>query len=144
MELKTYLEFFEHDRENRRQYRKSGIYAFLLLGEVVYVGQSTNLHLRFFHHAENFAKVRPKKIPSNKKYILLKPYIDKVEWKVLEYCSKEDLDERENSWIDFYNPIFNIQRRDGKVYFTGDSQDIDNYVSGEVDMKYLRTKLSNY
>lgn len=143
MTFKNYFDFYEYDRANRRKYRKSGIYGFFIKGECVYVGQSKDLHSRFVKHAENLAKVKPKNIQSNKKYILLRPYVDQVEWKVIEYCKKDALDDTENKWIDFYNPIFNIKRREGNVYFKGCAGDIAAFFSGEVDMDDLRNLLTN-
>lgn len=143
MNLKTYFDFWEQDRANRRKYRKSGIYGFFLKDECVYVGQSRDLHSRFFHHSENFAKVRPKKIPSNQKYILLRPYIELIEWRALEYCPKDQLDDTENKWIDYYNPIFNIKRKDGQVHWEGNEKDIAAFVTGEVSMDDLKKLLSN-
>ena len=88
--------------------------------------------------------MRPKKIPSNQKYILLRPYIEFIEWKVIEYCPKDQLDDTENKWIDYYNPIFNIKRSTGHVHWEGNEFDIHDFVTGEVSMDELKELLSNF
>lgn len=139
MNFKTICDYQDQVRAHRRQYRKSGIYGFFVNDECMYVGQSRNLHNRFLLHGDYFAKVRIKKIPSNAKYILLKPYIDKVEWRVIEYCPKEDLDERETYYIGCYEPIFNVRMPGGgKQVFTGNEMDINQFVCGAVDINYLK------
>lgn len=139
MNFKTIVEYQDQVRAHRRQYRKSGIYGFYVNGEYLYIGQSRNLHLRFLSHGDKFAKVRLKKIPSNKKYHLLKPYLEKLEWKVIEYCPKEELDEREAYWINIYKPIFNVKMPDGsRQIFTGNEFDINQFVCGGVDIDYLK------
>lgn len=134
--FKEYTDWTEKCRADRRGHRKSGIYGWFIKDECVYVGQSKELYSRFVSHAEELAKVRQKNIPSKQKYILLKDYVELIEWRELEYTS--DLDVAEDKWINYYRPIFNVKTPYGNQYFTGEQKDIDDYVSGKITMDDLK------
>jgi group I intron endonuclease len=134
MTFAEYCDWYDKCRADRRQYRRSGIYVFKLCGEVVYVGQSRELYSRFASHAEEFGKVHPKEL----KYRLLKPYIEQVAWEVVEYCDREALNERENYWIEFYNPLFNVKTPSGKQHFDGSEKELRAFVKGQLTIDDLK------
>lgn len=121
-------------------YAVAGIYGFFLCNECVYVGQSRNIFARLNNHLDCF--VASDTFGSQKryqKYKLLKPYIKELEWKVLEFINDElDLNTAENKWIDYYNPIFNLETPSGLKHFYGTRKDIDNFVSGWLSMEELK------
>ena len=136
MTFKENYDWYDKCRADRRGHRKSGIYGWFLKGECVYVGQSHELYSRFVSHAEELAKVRQKNTPSKQKYILLKPYVDLIEWRELEFT--KDLDAAENKWIEELRPIFNVRTPYGTQHFTGKQSDIDAYVNDLINMDDLK------
>lgn len=83
----------------------SGIYALLVNNQIVYVGQSKNLAQRIAQHEYELEKRNPKE----KKYQILKQVIHKyqqsVSFQILEQT--DNLNERENYYINEYSPILN-------------------------------------
>ena len=63
-------------------------------------------------------------------------YFNNLSWKVLEHT--ENLNIRENYWINYYNPIFNILNPDGVYDFIGTDKDIDDFVLGLISMEDLQ------
>lgn len=141
MEFKEYLDWYDKCRADRRGHRKSGVYGWFVGDDCFYVGQSRELYSRFVSHAEEFAKVRQKDIPSKQKYILLKDYIERLEWCEIEYT--KDLDAAEAKWIEFYKPIFNVETPYGRQHFRGKQSDIDLYMSGVINYEDLQMLIDN-
>lgn len=134
-----YAELAERERAHRREYGKPGIYGIFLNGECLYVGKSKNCHYRFTAHAQCFSKKIHKRDEYSKKYLLLKPYIKDVEWKVLEFTT--DIDEAEKKWIkEMDNPLFNIQLGGKSQHFEGDAWDIEQWMSGEISYNELKKR----
>lgn len=136
IKFKEYTDFYDKCRADRRQHRKSGIYGWFVKDCCVYVGQSKELYSRFVSHAEELAKVRQKEIPSNLKYILLKPFVELIEWRELEYT--KDLDEAEAKWILHYKPIFNCRTPYGKQSFEGTEEDIKDFIENKITYEDLK------
>ena len=134
--FKEYVDWTDKCRADRRGHRKSGIYGWFVKDECFYVGQSKELYSRFVSHAEELAKVRQKEVPSKLKYILLKPFVEHIEWRELEFT--KDLDEAENRWIEFYKPIFNCKTPYGKQSFEGTEDDIKDFVEGKITYEDLK------
>lgn len=116
---------------------KSGIYGFFLCNECIYVGQARNLFYRLLSHLDNISNVKfLKNDPSNTKYKYMSKYFSDLSWRVLEYT--KILDDRENYWINYYDPIFNIIKSNRTYNFIGSDKDIDDFVLGLNDMSDLQ------
>lgn len=138
------LYFMIASNQRQEMYGETGIYGFFLCNECVYVGQSKNVFARLNNHLDCFAM---SDILGNqktyKKYKLLKPYIKELEWKVLEVINDEfDLNQAENKWINYYNPIFNLETPNGRKHFYGTQTDIDDFVYGLLSMDDLKMMVS--
>lgn len=126
---------------------KTGIYAFTLCGEIVYVGSSTNLFGRLQSHITHMFSFgdKSKSRLEQRKYHYLKKYISQVKFVVLEFCDrntqKEELEQIEYSYIDKYNPIFNVRRGDIFREWDGNEHDIDNFVNGNTSIDNLKSMI---
>lgn len=94
----------------------SGIYGMFVSGKCIYVGQSANIYKRFKAHArhiDNYITNKPDKEKNGMKYIYLSKVGQKqTEFKVLELCAVEDLNDRELYWMGWYDePMFNISKK---------------------------------
>ena len=84
---------------------KCGIYKIEnLITHHIYIGQSTNIDTRWRRHKDD--------VHSGKKdyplYRAINKYgIDNFSFEIIEECSKEALDEREQFWIKYYNSYKN-------------------------------------
>lgn len=116
---------------------KSGIYGFYLCNECIYIGQAHNLFYRLCDHLQKIATAKNlKDYPTNKKYKYMLKYFNNISWKIIEIT--HNLDEREDYWITYYNPIFNIINPDGEYEFAGTDKDIDNFILGLITMDELK------
>lgn len=96
-----------------RQY-VPGIYCIESSCGKVYIGSAVKLRMRFMTHRRAFEKGAH----DNER---LQNYYNKygspsLSFRVLEYCRKEKLIEREQYYIDTLNPFFNIARIAGATY----------------------------
>ena len=127
----------------------SGIYAFTLCGEVVYVGSSVNLFNRFRTHIISIQHGDNCKSPSiaDRKYYYLNKYIENVEFKVLatydKHMSKQDLEQREHQYINIYQPIFNVNYMDKVKRWCGSDRDIDEFVNGNTTIADLQRQMKS-
>lgn len=86
----------------------SGIYLIEYPNKKIYIGQAQNIHLRVLEHNSR-AKVgrrgdkRPLQLCDKK----IREYFDNgiKEYIVLEECSIDELDSREDYWIEYYNAL---------------------------------------
>ena len=124
--------------------KKAGIYAFTLLGEVVYVGSSINMFGRLQSHIAHMFSLsdKSKSRLEQRKYHYLKKHISQVKFVVLEFCDrnvhKEELEQIEYSYINEYNPIFNVHRGDVFREWDGNEKNIDDFVDGDIDIDDLK------
>lgn len=98
---------------------KPGIYAITIENRIAYIGQSKNLYQRCCQHIYNTQNAV---FNNEKKYLLLLSAQlggFKVDCSPLEYCSIDELNEKENYYINKYKPCLNILTPTGK-------QNIDN------------------
>lgn len=81
---------------------KSGIYKITnLQTQQHYIGQSVNISNRFIQHIKCGLGIGA---TANKLYQSMLEYgIDNFSFEVLEYCSKDLLNEKERTWIDIYS-----------------------------------------
>lgn len=96
-----------------RQY-VPGIYCIESSCGKAYIGSAVKLRMRFMSHRRAFEI-------SKHDNARLQNYYNKygsssLSFRVLEYCSKEKLIEREQYYIDSLNPFFNIARIAGATY----------------------------
>ena len=78
----------------------SGVYAFFLDGEIIYIGQSKSLPFRICDH---YRRTEPNSLGA-------KVDMKKAEWKVLFYHEdKKTLIEKERALIKMLQPKFNVQ-----------------------------------
>lgn len=84
----------------------------------MYIGQTIHLQQRWAEHKSKAKELNP----TRKLYKAMNQYgIENFSFEVIEYCEKEDLNEREIYWINYYNSIENgynmshIQNLQGKV-----------------------------
>jgi hypothetical protein len=114
---------------------RPGVYAIMLCGEVVYVGQSGNLFGRLINHCDNIFHAD---IKLNDKYAMLKPFSKYLSWCVLEYVNDATRSDVENKYISKYKPIFNIITDDGYKYFWGTKKDIEDFCYGLITIEELQ------
>lgn len=78
----------------------SGIYSIRnLVNNKVYVGSTVNLYSRFATHRYNLISKTHTNKHLQSSYNIHKNF----EFEILEKCSKDDLEERETYWINFFN-----------------------------------------
>lgn len=84
-------------------YIKSGIYAFILNNKIVYIGKSINLTKRKQRHIQELRA--GKHCNRHFQRAFIKYGENSFDWKVLEYCDEDELNNREIYWIDKYDVI---------------------------------------
>lgn len=85
-----------------------GIYKITnLVNGLVYIGQSINIHKRWANHRSRAfsAKSREYNIPLYQDF--RKYGLENFEFKVIEECLKEELNDKEQYWIEYYDSFFN-------------------------------------
>ncbi len=123
--VKNYKDIINSLKEIDSKDKTSGIYILyidnLILDDIIpiYVGQSVNLYNRRTSHRTNTKKLFElskeqynKTIPLNSgKYLYCKlvstlknnnKTLDDVKFKILEYCNKDELDDKESYWINYF------------------------------------------
>lgn len=120
---------------------KAGIYGITVDNVVVYIGQSDNIKRRCGQH---IYKTQNGMIVGERKYeLLLAAQLGghKVDCKVLEYCSEDELLDKETDFITFFQPLLNIQKnKNGKNVYNLKIDDIIKVVN---DSKKLWEELEN-
>lgn len=85
---------------------KIGIYKYEnKLNHQVYIGQSINIEKRYAQHLYD-AKYRPERGTGIDKAIH-KYGIENFDFSIIEECTQEELDEKEQKWIEFYDSYHN-------------------------------------
>lgn len=122
----------------------TGIYKITNPNGKVYIGQSVNLKKRLNNYKNLKCEGQPALYRS-----LVKYGFENHEFKVIEYCDIEKLNERERYWQDFYNVLKNglncrLTRTDSKTGFTSDEtkSKLSKALKGRVISKEQRIKLS--
>lgn len=96
-----------------RQY-VPGIYCIESSCGKVYIGSAVSLRTRFMSHRRSF---EINKHDNERLQNYCNKYgTDSLSFKVLEYCDRDRLIEREQFYIDTLNPFFNIARTAGATY----------------------------
>ena len=128
---------------------RTGIYAFTLCGEAVYIGSSINLFSRLqahIMHMQGTANRTHSKLVW-RKYYYLKKYLDEVQFHVLAVydnpISKDLLEQYEYEYIEKYLPIFNVNYKDSLKRWNGTEQDIADFVNGLISIDVLKAQLIN-
>lgn len=108
--------------------RNSGIYAIVINSQVVYVGKSTDMLHRLMSHKVN-ATFEGARDYHTAKYTALRTAIENpdkynIRFYVLEYCSKQELNKKEDYYINMYMPELNTVTPKGKKAVT--TQFLDN------------------
>lgn len=120
---------------------KAGIYGITVDNVVVYIGQSDNIKRRCGQH---IYKTQNGMIVGERKYeLLLAAQLGghKVDCKVLEYCSEDELLDKETDFITFFQPLLNIQKnKNGKNVYNLKIDDIIKVVN---DSNKLWEELEN-
>ncbi len=84
---------------------KSGIYSILnILNNKIYIGSSYDIYNRFYKHLNDLKANRHHCKHLQNAY---NKYGNIFQLEIIEICSKEKLIEREQCWIDFFNPEYN-------------------------------------
>ena len=80
---------------------RTGIYKITcLLDQKIYIGQSVDLKERIKQHIKYGVGVDT---PTNKLYVaMLANGVENYSFEIVEYCSQEQLNEKERFWIDYY------------------------------------------
>ena len=80
--------------------KKTGIYKITLVSDpkICYVGQSRDIKERWYEHIKKMVGKDPS--GGEKLYDDIRP--DEVEWEILEECSPNHLNEREEYWIQYF------------------------------------------
>ena len=109
-------------KENQK---KAGIYRWTnLVSGKTYIGSSANLAKRFSGYlSTNFLKRESLKTKSMIYYALLKYGYSNFKLEVLEYCDSNALIAREQEYLDYYLPEYNILRKAGSSLGFVHSQD---------------------
>lgn len=87
----------------------SGIYKVVnKINNKIYIGKSKDLRTRLrAHHTEPFNTNAD--MYNSLFYRAIRKYgIDNFEFEIIEYCSEEDLNEREQYWIQYYNSYIGV------------------------------------
>lgn len=119
-------------KENKN---KSGIYRFFnkQTGDC-YIGSSADLGRRFYQHFYFFAKYKGKSIF----YSAIKKYgIENFSLEILEYVTKSQLLNKEQYYINLFEPYYNISK------VAGTSLGIKYYLSKETKEKMSYTRKNN-
>lgn len=97
-------------QESKDKYEgKVGIYSITINNEVVYVGKSTNILNRWIAHKIHTTWPESRDYNSIK-YSQMRRALElgyNINMAVIEFCTKDIIDDREKYWIRHYNPAFN-------------------------------------
>ncbi len=98
-----------------------GIYKIINnITKEIYIGQSTNIKIRWAQHKRAF---KNNEYPHLKIYQAFKKYgLENFSFEVIEQCEKDELNEREQYWIKYYNSYIN-----GYNMTPGGAGDINRY-----------------
>lgn len=89
-----------------------GIYRYTnIINGKRYIGQSVDIEGRYKHHIRSSKEDIPKTLIDK---AIAKYGLANFRFEILEYCSKEELDEREIYWINYYYTF--LLRKDGLGY----------------------------
>ena len=113
--IKIYLNHDLQDRELLQDNsNKAGIYRLVnLVNSKSYVGRSTNLHRRFSQYFSINHLMHPSRKNSIISNALLKYGYSQFKLEIIEYCEIKDLVSREQFYIDFLSPEYNILKDAG-------------------------------
>nr|YP_009262055.1 hypothetical protein [Chrysoporthe austroafricana]AMX22130.1 hypothetical protein [Chrysoporthe austroafricana] len=78
----------------------------------IYVGSSTNLRIRLYTYYSLGSLSQSSRIIDR---ALLKYGYSNFSFEILEYCTKENVIEREQYYIDFFKPVYNIVEKAGST-----------------------------
>nr|ATI20267.1 GIY-YIG endonuclease [Juglanconis sp.] len=78
----------------------------------IYVGSSTNLRVRLYTYYSLGSLSQSSRIIDR---ALLKYGYSNFSFEILEYCTKENVIEREQYYIDFFKPVYNIVEKAGST-----------------------------
>lgn len=86
----------------------TGIYKITnLLNGFIYIGQSINIYNRWNQHRNRSFNSNAKDYNTPLYQDIRKYGLENFEFKIIEECLKEDLDDKEQYWIEYYDSFFN-------------------------------------
>ena len=117
-----------------------GIYKIENLNDgKIYIGQSNNIERRFYEHMTKGASSR---IPVDR--IIQEEGPSSFSYEIVEECALDDLNEREASWIKFYNSnIYGYNKNEGGLTDVIGSHNPKSKLT-ETDVKNIRQAYANH
>lgn len=137
---------FEEQHKNYTRPKKiCGIYCITnLYNNKKYIGKSIDIIRRYREHCSHYEHTRT---PDKPLYRAMEKYgIEAFSLSIIEECNKEELNEKEKYWIQFYNSDnrekgYNI-RPGGDGW--GPGEEHDNHKLTEADVIDIRTRYNNH
>lgn len=115
--------------ENKEELSRSGIYCILnLANEHRYIGQSKNIFHRWKQHRNDLRRGDHSNDYLQHAWNLYKP--DCFEFLVLEFCEEIELNDKEQYWIERFDPEYNVIKNvfmPGMWYYAGKRIDRGDY-----------------
>lgn len=115
-----------NDKKDRGVYNGSGIYGLIYNKNIIYVGQSTNIHKRLTsHNAPGKVEyieslIRKEQGSCNREkslamYRFIRDHRDDIGFVILKKCSIEDLNKQEKKYITMFKPMYNYAGVDKEI-----------------------------
>ena len=84
-----------------------GIYKITnILNNLIYVGQSTNIYKRWSNHRSNGFNIKSREYNIPLYQDFRKYGFENFKFEIIEECLKEELNEKEQYWIEYYDSFF--------------------------------------
>lgn len=121
------LEIYKlNDKEDRSIYDGAGIYGLLYNKNIIYIGQSTNIHRRLTSHNApgkvEYIKSLIEKEQGNcnrqkslAMYSFIRENRDNIGFVILKKCHVNDLDMYEKKYITMFKPMYNYAGVDKEI-----------------------------
>lgn len=118
MENKILVTYKLNDKKHRSIYKGAGIYGLVYDNNVIYIGQSANIHQRLtahnapgkVEHIESLIKKEQGKCNREKSlamYRFIRDNRDDIGFIILKKCNIEDLNMYEKKYITMFKPTYN-------------------------------------
>ena len=113
------------------EYQQEGVGGIFFRDQCLYVLSGKNIYKRMLDCCR---KIKTQNKGENHSLILLAPYLEQIEWRILELNT-----DNKSKWIEYYNnPPFNAYTKNSKQKFIGNADDISNFMKGLMSVRELK------
>ena len=106
-----------------------------------YIGQARNIYVRMYWHLQSVKNIKAKDYNTPIHCAIRKYGIDNFEVEVLENCSADALNEREQYWISYFNTYVHAENANGYNVTKGGKQSIRFIKLSDADVASIQNLL---